>query len=79
KTDRAHAFHAYVNELGQILERYALFHALQERFYKEDNAIWGWPAWPQAYQSPTSPAVQEFLQSNRERVGFYEYLQWQVD
>jgi (1->4)-alpha-D-glucan 1-alpha-D-glucosylmutase len=78
-TSRAQAFRTYVEEHGRLLERFALFHALQERFHKEDPSVWGWPAWPEAYQDPDSPAVQEFLHANRERVEFYQYLQWQVD
>ncbi len=78
-TERAQAFNEYVRQHGRLLERFALFHALQERFHKEDNSVWGWPAWPTAYQNPESPAVQEYLETNRERVGFYQYLQWLVD
>ncbi len=78
-TKRAQAFNEYVQQQGRPLERFALFHALQERFHKEDSSIWGWPVWPEAYQNPDSPAVQEYLESNREQVGFYQYLQWQVD
>lgn len=78
-SQRAQAFRAYVQKHGRLLERFALFHALQERFHKEDPSVWGWPVWPDAYQDPESPAVQEFLQANRERVEFHQYLQWQVD
>jgi len=78
-TERAQAFNEYRREHGRLLERFALFHALQDRFHKEDASIWGWPSWPEAYRNPESPAVREYLQTNREHVGFYEYLQWQVD
>lgn len=78
-TERAQAFNAYRKEHGRLLERFALFHALQERFHKEDSSVWGWPAWPEAYRNPESLAVREYLQANREHVGFYEYLQWQAD
>lgn len=76
---RGQAFKKYTQAHGKLLEKFALFHALQERFHKEDSSIWGWPVWPEAYQNPTSPAVQAYLESNREHVGFYQYLQWQVD
>jgi 4-alpha-glucanotransferase len=78
-TERAQAFNAYRQAHGRLLERFSLFHALQDRFYKEDSSAWGWPAWPEAYRNPESPAVREYLQTNREQVGFYEYLQWQAD
>lgn len=79
QTKRGKAFDAYIQEHGKLLLRFALFHALQERFHKEDNSIWGWPVWPEAYRNPESPAVKEYLESNREQVAFYQYLQWQVD
>ncbi|WP_303674528.1 4-alpha-glucanotransferase [Vampirovibrio chlorellavorus] len=78
-TERAKAFAQYIQAQGKLLERFALFHALQERFHKEDASIWGWPVWPEAYRSPESPAVQEYLKSNGEQVAFYQYLQWQID
>lgn len=78
-TERGKQFATYVQEQGKLLERFSLFHALQERFHQEDASIWGWPVWPEAYRNPDSPAVQEYLQNNREQVGFYQYLQWQVD
>lgn len=78
-SERGQAFNTYIREHGKLLEKFALFHALQERFHKEDNSIWGWPVWPEAYQNPNGSAVQEYLESNREQVGFYQYLQWQVD
>lgn len=78
-TERAVAFRQYLAEQGRPLEMFALFHALQERFHKEDPSVWGWPAWPESYRHPDSPAVREFLETNREQVGFYQYLQWQTD
>jgi 4-alpha-glucanotransferase len=78
-TERAQEFKEYVNEHGPLLERFALFHALQERFHREDPSVWGWPVWPEAYRDPESPAVREFAEANRERIGFYQYLQWQVE
>jgi (1->4)-alpha-D-glucan 1-alpha-D-glucosylmutase len=78
-TERAQAFNRYRKEHGRLLERFALFHALQDRFFQEDASVWGWPAWPEAFRSPESPAVQDYLKTNREHVGFYEYLQWQAE
>jgi (1->4)-alpha-D-glucan 1-alpha-D-glucosylmutase len=79
KTDRAKAFEAYVQEQGKPLERFSLFHALQERFHQEDASIWGWPVWPEAYRNPENQVVQDYLHSNQEQVAFYQYLQWQID
>lgn len=78
-TDRAREFQDFVRRGGDRLARFALYHALQERFHDEDPNIWGWPVWPEQYRNPDSPAVREFSEANPERVGFYQYLQWQVD
>ncbi len=78
-TPRGQAYRQFVAQGGKRLERFALYHALQERFHSEDSHLWGWPVWPEAYRNPDSPAVSEFMENNAERVGFYQYLQWQVD
>ena len=41
--------------------------------------MWGWPVWPESYRSPAAPAVREYLESHRERVEFYAWLQWIAD
>ncbi len=72
-------YQRFVKSKGQLLEQYSLYHALQQHFYAEDQSMWGWPVWPEAYQNPKSPEVQEFLRKNPEKVGYFQYLQWQVD
>jgi (1->4)-alpha-D-glucan 1-alpha-D-glucosylmutase len=78
-TPRAQAFHAFCDARGAALQRHALFEALQEHFHREDPAVWGWPAWPEAFRSPDAPAVQRFAHEHAERVGFYAWLQWQAE
>ncbi|MDX2084248.1 MAG: 4-alpha-glucanotransferase [Candidatus Melainabacteria bacterium] len=73
---RAQAFRQFVQAQGTALERLALYEALQEHFYAQDNTLWGWPVWPEAYRRPDSPAVEAFLLSHQERVIFFQYLQW---
>ncbi|MCC6611095.1 MAG: malto-oligosyltrehalose synthase [Burkholderiales bacterium] len=75
-TVRAEAFRAFQSDGGARLRRHALFEAIQERLHREDPSVWGWPAWPAAYQDPTAPAVARFAAEHAERVEFYEYLQW---
>ncbi len=79
QTDRARDFYGFLQYGGDQLQKLALFQALQERFQKEDPLMWGWPAWPEAYQDPGSDAVREFAEANEERVQFYLYLQWEAD
>ena len=43
-------------------------------------AVWGWPVWPEDYRDPDGARRAALRRSNtRERVEFYEYLQWQAD
>ena len=79
KTERAKAFQTFVQERGELLQSFALFHALQEHFYRHDLTVWGWPVWPEAYRNPKSAEVKSFLKKHGDRVAYYQYLQWQVD
>lgn len=63
---------------GEAARQHALFEALQEHFHQLDPRVWGWPAWPPAYQDPASPQVAAFATRHAERVGYFEYLQWQT-
>jgi len=78
-TPRAHAFAAFCAEQGDALERHACFEALQQHFFGADNAVWGWPVWPEAYRHPDASAVQQFTAAQRARVQFFQYLQWLCD
>ncbi len=64
-------------ERGRALRQHALFEALQEHFFRADAQVWGWPVWPAEFRDPEGPAVARFAQENADRVGFFEYLQWQ--
>jgi (1->4)-alpha-D-glucan 1-alpha-D-glucosylmutase len=77
-TARARDFRAFQAEHGESLRKLALFEALQEHFRAQDDAVWGWPAWPQAYHDQHAPEVAAFCDAHLERVEFYEYLQWQA-
>jgi len=75
---RGRAFREFRAADGEALRTQALFEALQEHFYHDNPESWGWPVWPAPYRDPHSPEVAAFAESHRERVEFYEYLQWQV-
>jgi (1->4)-alpha-D-glucan 1-alpha-D-glucosylmutase len=75
-TSRARAFRAFQFEYGESLHKHALFEALQEYFHAQDSAVWGWPAWPEAYRDPYAPEVTAFCEAHLERVEYFEYLQW---
>ncbi|TMH36218.1 MAG: malto-oligosyltrehalose synthase [Betaproteobacteria bacterium] len=75
---RAAQFHAFCAARGNALERYALFEALQEHFYRDHPSIHGWQLWPEPFRDPGSAAVERFGADHRERVEYYQYLQWQA-
>jgi (1->4)-alpha-D-glucan 1-alpha-D-glucosylmutase len=78
-TARARAFRAFQARSGEALRHHALFDALQERFHRRDPTVWGWPVWPEPFRDPDSPEVERFAVESRDRVEFFEYLQWQAD
>ncbi len=78
-TPRAEAFRAFVDQGGRVLRLHALYEALQEHFFARDQALWGWPVWPEAYRDRRSDEVQRFEADHRDRVDFFLYLQWQAD
>ena len=75
-SERAAAYRSFLKEQGPALELHALYEALHEHFLSEDMNLWGWPVWPDAYRDPASTAVEEFGQANRNRIEYYQFLQW---
>ena len=75
-TERAVAFRQYCADQGEALRTHALFEALQAHFRRQDGAVWGWPAWPEAYRDPAAAEVAEFAAAHAAEVDFYRYLQW---
>src|SRR5262249_35465339 len=76
---RAKRFRAFQAEGGESLRLHASLEALQARFHAADAAVWGWPAWPEAFRDPHAAAVRQFQVDAIERIEFFEYLQWQTD
>ena len=73
------AFRQFCDRHGTALHQHALFEALQEYVHEGDHAAWGWPAWPAQFQDPQSAPVAAFALEHAERVGFYQYIQWQAE
>jgi (1->4)-alpha-D-glucan 1-alpha-D-glucosylmutase len=78
-TDRSRAFHLFCEAGGEALEHHARFEALQAHFRRDNPAVWGWPAWPEAYRHPTAQAVAAFAADHAEEVEFFAWLQWLAD
>lgn len=63
---------------GEAVRQHALFEALQAHFHQLDPQVWGWPAWPEDFQDLDHPRVAAFAEEYAQRVGYFEYLQWQA-
>jgi 4-alpha-glucanotransferase len=79
QTPRATAFRRFCEEMGQHLERLALFDALYEHFHAQNPDCWTWQDWPAAYRHPDSPEVQAFAREQQVRITYFKYLQWLAD
>lgn len=75
-TPRAQAFRQFQRQGGENLASFALYQALQEHLYARDPNCWGWPVWPTEYRDASSDAVAAFAVEFRERVEYFQYLQW---
>ena len=73
--ERRFKFDEFMKKHGQELEKYALFHAIQDHFAAAGN-IGGWPAWPTGYHDPDGAAARAFMAAEPDAVEFHCWLQW---
>ncbi len=66
-------FENYVSEQGDSLIKFALFCALADQFGQR------WSKWPQKFRHPNFPEVAHFAEENKDRIRFYEWIQWILD
>ena len=76
RTPRARAFEGFRAGRGAVLERHALFEALDAAMRRRHGAGGGWTAWPEEYRDPGSPAVKAFAEGAAEDIEFHAWLQW---
>lgn len=74
KTERGRAFARYVESQGQQLEDFATWCVLDERRQGRP-----WQEWPAELRDPRGPAVKAFRERERERVGFHQWSQFELD
>jgi 4-alpha-glucanotransferase len=72
-------FDSWANSEGHLLDRYAVYSALDEVLHKRDRNCWIWPDWAPQYQDPDSEDVRQFATAHKRLVRFYKWIQWQVD
>ncbi|MGD0048311.1 MAG: 4-alpha-glucanotransferase [Bryobacteraceae bacterium] len=75
---RAAAFNEFRDREGDLLEKFALYCALDEWLHSRNPKLWIWPDWPAEYRDPDSAATRAFRQKHWRSVMFYQYLQWQI-
>ena len=73
------ALDAFIEQGGESLAALATYDALAEHLAQQGEPAWGWPVFPEAYQSYQSEAVSEFAKTHAVRVRFYAYLQFLAD
>ena len=78
-TDRMRAVRAYCEREGDLLEKFALFCALDEVLHKQDRNRWTWRDWPEQYRNWRSEACGLFAQQHRRTVDFYKYVQFVIE
>jgi 4-alpha-glucanotransferase len=76
KTARAAAFQEFCCREGDLLERFAMYSALDEILHKKNRNHWTWRDWPVEYQDPESSTCRQFAHEYRCTIDFYKYLQF---
>lgn len=72
RSDRGAAFRRYQMLRGEQLEKLGRFQALAEHFSRDMRL----PEWPEAFRDAESDKVEAFASEHRDRVEFFQYLQW---
>jgi 4-alpha-glucanotransferase len=78
KTDLGQGFREFQRRGGQALAEFAIFEALHEHHVCEKGQF-SWHSWPAPMRNPRSPEVVEFAGAHRDRIEFFQYLQWEAD
>jgi 4-alpha-glucanotransferase len=77
-TGRAREFRAFQRNGGRDLLDFATFEALHEHHCR-DRRGFSWRNWPAPMRNPRSGEVAEFAATHRDRVEFFQFLQWEAD
>lgn len=76
---RTQAFREYCELEGDLLDKFALFCALDEVLHKQDRNCWTWQDWRNEYHSPDSDACRQFAQQHPRTIEFHKYLQFVIE
>jgi len=72
------AFRDFQRDGGQSLEDFAIFEALHEHYCREGVGF-SWRDWPASVRNPRAPEIAKFATAHRDRIEFFQYLQWEAD
>ena len=78
-TPRTREFDAFRAREGELLDRFAVYSALDEYLHRRNPNLWLWTEWPAEYREPESAETRAFAKKHWRSVMFYQYLQWQID
>src|ERR1700726_4720449 len=78
KSTAGRAFRDFQQSAGQSLADFAVFEAVHEHHFREKR-IFSWRSWPAPMRDPRSPQVAAFAAAHRDRVEFFQFLQWEAD
>ena len=79
ESERSRNFDAYCRREGDLLQKFALYCALDEVLHERDQNRWTWHDWPAEYQTPDSSESRAFAQEHAATVEFYKYIQFVID
>jgi 4-alpha-glucanotransferase len=72
------AFREFQQNAGQSLADFAVFEALHEHHFRGERQF-SWHSWAAPMRDPRSPQVAAFAAAHRDRVEFFQFLQWEAD
>ena len=78
RTKLGRAFRQFQREAGPALAAFAIFEALHEQ-QNRGAGRFSWRDWPAGLRDPHSRAVSDFARAQKDRVEFFQFLQWQAD
>lgn len=76
---RVQAFAEFCKQEGDLLDKFALYRALDELLHKKDRHCWTWRDWPSEYHNPESSACLEFAAAHRRTIEYYKYSQFVLE
>ncbi len=76
---RKDQFENFCRSEGVLLDRFALYCALDEVLHKQDRTRWTWRDWPSEYHHPESDACARFASEHRRLIRYFKYIQFVLE